>query len=386
MRSAFDEALDAVDPERATAGATEPLDGARIDVLAIGKAAAGMTSGAVDALGGRAGTVLSISDRTADVPWGHLVGEHPFPGPGSLSAGRAALDLARSSNADRLLVLVSGGGSSIVEVPPPGVAISELADLVRSLMDAGVPIGELNVVRRSLSRIKDGRLLEAAAVPVTTLLISDVVDEPASTIASGPTLAAGISPSDVEAIVDGTGAELTPAMRNWIRRQERRDPPSHAWSLVASGQQAAATMASALDAEPPTSGTQGRAADTARRVLSSAPPGFGVHYGETTVVVTGDGRGGRNTEAALAAALELDGDDGAAFGAFATDGVDGTSDAAGAIVDGGSAGRIRSAGIDPTRALERNDSAGALEASGDLVVTGPTGTNVADLWVTWRRR
>lgn len=386
MLEAFRVGVAAVDPRRVTAEATGDIDDESVDVIAIGKASAGMAAGAVTSLGARTGAVLSISAHPSeDAPGRHLVGEHPFPGPGSLSAGRAALEMVRRCHAGRLLVLVSGGGSSVIEVPPPGVTISELGELVRRLMDSGVPIAELNLVRRSLSRIKNGHLLAAAEVPVTSLIISDVIDEPASTVASGPTLAEDVDPSEVEVIVEGAGASLSAAMLNWLHTPVDPASSDHRWSVIASGKMAAAAMADHLDTEAPQSGFQGFAAPMARTLVSDAPTGFRVAYGETTVEVTGGGRGGRNTEAALAAALEIDGRDGIAFAAFATDGVDGSSGAAGAIVDGGSAERIRRSGVDPERALADNDSATALEASGDLVLTGPTGTNVADLWVSWRR-
>ena len=387
MRAGFERALGSIDPVHVTADAVSGLDGGRIDVLAIGKASLGMLDGARRSLGGRVGSVVSVSDQPdPDRSPSHHVGEHPFPGPGSLAAGRAALDLARTSSADRLLVLISGGGSSIAVAPPPGVTVVELAQLIQRLMDSAVPIRELNLVRRSLSQIKNGRLLASARVPVSSLIISDVIDEPASTVASGPTLFEEVDPAEVEAIVEGAGVSMTPAMRNWIRRPVDPAAVDHSWSVIASGRTAAAALANALEVAPPDSGFQGRAADTARRFVGDAPVGFNVGYGETTVEVTGSGKGGRNTEAALAVALLLDGNDDVVFGAFATDGVDGSSGAAGAIVDGGTAGRIRRGGIDPAHALQTNDSATAREVSGDLVVTGPTGTNVADLWVSWRDR
>lgn len=387
MRAGFERALGSIDPIRVTADAVSGLDGGRIDVLAIGKASLGMLDGARRSLGGRVGSVVSVSDQPdPDRSPSHHVGEHPFPGAGSLAAGRAALDLARSSTADRLLVLISGGGSSIAVVPPPGVTVVELAQLIQRLMDSAVPIRELNLVRRSLSQLKNGRLLASARVPVTSLIISDVIDEPPSTVASGPTLFEEVDPVEVEAIVESAGVSMTPAMQNWIRRPADPVAVDHSWSVIASGRTAATAMAEALDTMAPESGFQGRAAETARRFVTGSPAGFTVGYGETTVEVTGGGKGGRNTEAALAAALELDGRDDVVFGAFATDGVDGSSGAAGAIVDGGTAERIRRGGLDPADALEANDSATALEMSGDLVVTGPTGTNVADLWVSWRDR
>jgi len=387
MRSAFEQALGSIDPGEATADAVAGLAGDRIDVLAIGKASLGMLDGARRVLGERIGSTMSVSDQPdPDGDPTQHVGEHPFPREGSLTAGRAALDMARSSTADRLLVLISGGGSSIAVAPPPGVTVVELAHVIQQLMDSAVPIRELNLVRRSLSQIKNGRLLASARVPVTSLIISDVIDEPPSTVASGPTLHEEVDPDEVEAIVEGAGATMTPAMRNWIRRPVDPVAVDHSWSVIASGRTAAAALANALDATPPESGFQGRAAEMARRFVTGSPAGFTVGYGETTVEVTGNGKGGRNTEAALAAALMLDGTDDVVFGAFATDGVDGSSGAAGAVVDGGTAGRIRAGGIDPARALEMNDSATALSASGDLVVTGPTGTNVADLWVSWRGR
>ena len=244
MRSAFEHALGSIDPGEATATAVTGLVGDRIDVLAIGKASLGMLDGARRSLGERVGSTMSVSDLPdPDGDPTHPVGEHPFPRKGSLTVGRAALDMARSSTADRLLVLISGGGSSIAVAPPPGVTVVELADMIRQLMDSAVPIRELNLVRRCLSQIKNGRLLASARVPVTSLIISDVIDEPASTVASGPTLYEEVDPDDVEAIVEGAGATMTPAMRNWIRRPADPVEVDHSWSVIASGRTAAAALA-----------------------------------------------------------------------------------------------------------------------------------------------
>ncbi len=386
FRAAFGAAVRAVDPFERTRQ-TIPRDLGPVTVLALGKAAPSMARGAADALGDRLLGGVVVSDHREPIPDGMslMVGDHPFPDRGSVRAGQALLDAATGD----LLVLVSGGGSSLVEVPPPGIDISELASTHKALMDAGATISDLNTVRRQISMIKNGGLIRNAD-SVTTLVISDVIDGPADLVASGPTLADDSTSAMALEVIRKYSVRVPEPIEVWLeggggpaRRRE------HHWEIVADG-----TLA--LDAAKTfliDSGLQvqeldvlrGDAEAEATDFLLASPPGLvGVARGETTVRVKGNGLGGRNQHAALAAAIALHGSEGV-FAAFGTDGIDGPTVAAGAIIDGGTTARIRLAGLDPVVALANQDSHGVLVASGDAVITGPTGTNVGDIWMAWNR-
>ncbi len=393
-------ALAAVDPEGAVAAHLR-LDGSRlsidsgldvprrVDVLAIGKAAPAMARAAARILGSKAGRILVVSDHSEPIRGRLVLGDHPFPGRRSLAAGRAVWDFAAAVEPDdRLVVLISGGGSALVELPADDLDVDDLAATQHALMDRGVPIHDLNVVRRQLSRVKNGGIVRAHGRPVATLLISDVIDGPASDIASGPTIPDGSTPADALDVIRRSGAEVPPAVTAYLSAAPL-PPPIEAgpWQVVADGAaaaQAAATRARelGLPATIATTALRGEARIEGPRACRDAGKGLTILAGETTVHVVGDGRGGRNQEAALAAALDIDGSD-TLFAAFGTDGVDGPTDAAGAVVDGDTVGRGRRAGLDPGECLRRNDSHRFLAASGDLLVTGPTGTNVGDVWLVW---
>ena len=221
--------------------------------------------------------------------------------------------------------------------------------------------------------LKNGHLLDHVRVPHLSLLISDVGDAGPEVIASGPTLGVPISAPVVHAVLDRAGLQLSEALTAHLDTLESVQP-NEAFEVVADG----------TSVEMAPRHFSGEARRIAGALVRGAGSGFTVAPGEATVTVTGAGRGGRNTEAALAVAIQIDGHHDVVFAALSTDGVDGSSDAAGAIVDGGSAQRMRDASLSPEAALMNNDSHHALLASGDLVHTGPTGTNVADLWMVWR--
>lgn len=349
-----------------------------------------MAWGAADALGERLISGVAVGSDPAEPPariaW--HTGSHPIPDGRSEAAGRAIMAYLESTDAEFVLFLVSGGGSALAEVPPAGIGIDQLAAIQLALLHSGTPIDRLNLARRSLSGLKDGRLLDHVTVPHLTLLVSDVGDAGPEVIASGPTLAAPSSPEAVSEILRHAGVNVDDPIRAHL---ETLGPvrPNDDWEVVADGWSAARAAAEVT-------AKTGEHVDMARRHFSGearrvapsfvrgAGTGFTIAPGEATVTVTGGGRGGRNSEAALAVAVDIDGEDGVVFAALSTDGVDGASDATGAIVDGGSAQRIRGAGLSPEAALMNNDSHPALDSSGDLVRTGPTGTNVADLWFVWR--
>lgn len=393
---AFEAAVSSTNPVAAVAGelASHPVRAGRVRVVAIGKAAPAMCRGAAEALGERLVGGIAVSDHTEPVPKGIrlMIGAHPFPETASLEAGRAVLSEAGRTDHDLLLVLVSGGGSALAEVPAGVLTIEDLAKTQQTLMNAAVPIEELNTVRRHLSLLKNGGVAKAAGSPIRTILISDVIDAPASAIASGPTLSDATTPADAIAVLEEHGlADNVPAavLGHLGQAPDPEPAPEHPWVTVADGPAAAGAAAvvlsrAGLRTRIVTTRLRGESADQSFRFLSVIRPGeAGIATGETTVHVTGDGSGGRNQHAALAAAIAISGQS-AVMAALGTDGVDGPTTAAGAIVDGGTAGRVLAAGIDPTEALQRCDSNPTLASAGDLVVTGPTGTNVGDLWMAWK--
>ena len=406
VRVAFEEAfrrgLDAVDPRVAVNTALTsgheigPIEGPVI-LLAIGKAAHAMAQGAMDVLEDQvvAGVVVS-ADASADPACGrlrYLAGGHPIPTAASVRAGRIVMSEAARARGT-LLVLISGGASALAEVPLPGLALKDIVTTYRLLLTAGLPIERMNTIRRHLSALKNGGLLTSTQAPTATLMMVDVVGADASAIGSGPTLSDSTTAADAVAVAVEAGIFelLPPAVSAVLQAPTPPSLPSppHRWAVVADGAVAIRAAAehlrqSGLEARVDPTPLTGEAAEQARCMASEAVPGtITVRHGETVVKVKGKTRGGRNQHAALAAALALEGQE-AAFAALATDGRDGLTDAAGAIIDGGTCGRMRADSLDPEEMLAACRSHDALSASGDLVVTGPTGTNVADIWMSWRR-
>ncbi len=381
-------------------------DDARVRIVAFGKASAGMARGALAALGGRADRGIVVHPHGLDPgdgwPAGFrtLAAGHPIPDEGSLTAGAAAIEtLAGASAGDVALVLISGGGSALLESLREGVSLADLQSITRALQHAGADIVELNTVRRALSRVKGGGLARRARpATVVALLLSDVMGDRPEAIASGPTTPSPTGPAEALAILEARG--IAPAHRPLCAalRAADADPPPAArvWNVIAGSNriaaEAAATAARGLGfaALVVTEYLQGEARDAGRVIggiartvreaaLPAPPPLCLVFGGETTVTVHGAGRGGRNHELALGAALAMDGAARIAVFAFGTDGIDGASDAAGAWASGATLARARDQGLSAAAALEANDTDAFFRALGDQLVTGATGTNVNDL-------
>ena len=365
--------------------------------FAVGKAAPAMMAGAFDALGtgieralvvtkhGHAGDVL---DRGSPVEV--VESSHPVPDDSCLAAGRALVDFvdAIPAGAD-VLALVSGGASALVEVLPEGFDASDLARVNEYLLATGHPIGAVNRVRKRISRIKGGRLAQRLAARRTlNLAISDVPGDDLKVIGSG--LLVFHSSEDIA--IDGL--DLPP----WLTAMGHRAPPlpgEEATSRVrteivarpanARAAAAAAYRAAGVDVVEHRNLLEGDAPETGRRIgreITHEKPAVHVWASETTVTLPPDaGRGGRCQSLALAAALEIRDCPGACVLAAGTDGTDGPGEDAGALVDAGTVARGMAAGLDPERCLRAADAGTFLEASGDLVHTGPTGTNVMDLVV-----
>ena len=383
-----------------------------VNVLAVGKAAAAMMAAAVTRLGPAVGRALAVvppdGPRTIRAGVRVVRGAHPVPSAASVHAGLAALDLAAGTEPDAvLLVLVSGGTSSLLAAPADGVTLADKQAVTRRLLRAGADIAALNAVRKHCSRVKGGGLLRAArrAAGVWTLVLSDVLGDDLATIGSGPTTADPTSFADALDVLERFAAvDASPAVRRRLEAgvrgtiEETLDPADpivrrgrsvvigNNATAVEAARRAAVALGYATARLPVIRGDAARAGRAlAARVgaMGRGGPRALVAGGEAIVRVVGTGRGGRAQHLALAAALGLDGMPAVVL-AVGTDGIDGPTDAAGALVDGTLVCRARRCGIDLVRALAATDSHPALDALGALVRSGPTGTNVADLVVALR--
>jgi glycerate 2-kinase len=388
----FERALTAVGGRARTRAAAARLpDGSDWRVFAIGKAASAMTLGALDCLGPRIIEALVISkdghfdaelERTAGVTC--MASGHPVPDERSLAAGEELLRrLARLAPGQSVLFLISGGASSLVEALPSGVTLADLKRVNEWGLSAGIDIVGLNRIRKSLSRIKGGRLLRyLSGFDVHALLISDVPGDDPAVIGSG-LLGAPEAP---------IGPGRLPA---WVQSLMQCAVPASIPDVLTIEREVIARLDDALEAARIAGEEQGlkvwvhphhfagdaatlAVAFTHEIVLSDAD--LNVWGGESTVQLPAEpGRGGRNQHLALAAARLLAGHDDLAMLCAGTDGTDGPTADAGALVDGSTLDRGTIAGLDAQSCVERCDSGSFLEASGDLVSTGPTGTNVGDL-------
>jgi hydroxypyruvate reductase len=328
---------------------------------------------------------------------------HPNPDEAGERAAGEMLRLVQGLRPeDLVLCLLSGGGSSLLMLPPPGVSLAEVKAVNSALLRSGAPIHDMNRVRSVISQMAGGRLaVQAWPAPVITLAISDVPGDDPATIASGPTVAPTSSPAMALQVLERYGVTAPASVSAYLASQEAQ-PPSRehpafaagAFRLIASG--SSALMAAAKVAEDAGIETlilgdaiEGEAREVGKVLAGIARsirqgkttvrrPCLVLSGGETSVTVVAPGRGGRNTEFLLSFALSIEGLDGIAAVACDTDGIDGSEDNAGALADGATVERARAAGIDARERLARNDAYTVFEALGDLVVTGPTLTNVND--------
>lgn len=368
---------------------------APVHLIAVGKAAAAMASGALDVWGDAIvrGLVItkpghgehSLTQRDHFIC---MESAHPLPDARSVAAGAALLDFIESTPADAgLLFLISGGASSLVEVLAPGVALEDLQRANAWLLCSGLPIAAVNTVRKELSAIKGGKLLRWLGGRATlALLISDVQHDDPALIGSG-LLSAGVDAPRWDEWV----------LPSWLTELCQRAPSVDAVAdaqvetrivaCLADAKRAAAQYAQALGyaCHVHAEFLAGEASHTGQglaRSLLAATPGVHIWGGETTVALPAcPGRGGRNQTLALAAALALQDRADCVLLALASDGSDGPGEDAGALVDRGSVARGVQAGCDAQQCLTNADAGTFLEASGDLVHTGPTGTNVMDILI-----
>ncbi len=400
----FEAGVAAADPVRAVKQALQarPIEvaaGGRLVIIAVGKAAHGMLQAARTAVPDGAVTrCLAVTnyENHQDVEGVDcFAAGHPVPDENGLRAGEAVAAALSDLNArDTVLALISGGGSALLPGPVEGVSLAEKAEVNRLLLAQGADIEETNIVRQALSRFKGGGLLRMAApARMRSLILSDVVGDDLRVIASGPTVAPITDRAGARAVARRLGIweDLPDAARAVLKQDAPLPdlPPADA-DLVGSNRISVAAMAQAAPmpvrvVDTPLTGPVTNAAERVLDLADETPRGTALLFGgETTVILMGDGKGGRNQELALRVALlaearGLTGD--WLFLSGGTDGRDGPTDAAGAVVDQGSLTRMRAAGADPERLLANSDSYAALAASDDLLMTGATGTNVADLQI-----
>jgi glycerate 2-kinase len=414
LRALFDAALAAADPGRAIAPHIPAPVSGRTVVVGAGKASAAMARAFEAAWPGPLDGIV-VTRHGHAVPCDRIKiveASHPVPDRAGEQAARDILDLAQGLGPDdQLVCLVSGGGSALLTLPAPGLSLADKQAVTRALLRSGATIGEINTVRKHLSAIKGGRLAAAAApARVVTLAISDVPGDDPAVIASGPTVPDPTSFADARAVLAKYRiAEPAAVLAHLAAAAEETPKPGDAafararFELIASPQQALSAAADAALARNITpivlsDRIEGEARDVAAvhaaialqlydgrfRVGGSivAPPAVLLSGGETTVTLRGRGRGGRNSEFLLALAAALAKDPGGAPGIAAlacdTDGIDGTEDNAGAIIYPNTIARAAAGGLAIKQALAQNDGYGFFAALGDLVVTGPTLTNVND--------
>ena len=414
LRRMFDAAVRSADPRAVLARhlPEPPAPGGRVLVLGAGKSAAAMAAAVEAAWPDQdlSGLVVTRYGHAAPTRRIEVVeASHPVPDAAGEAAARRILDLARGGLSDRDLVLflASGGGSALLTLPAPGLSLADKQAVNRALLRSGATIHQMNCVRRHLSAIKGGRLAAAAhPARVVTLAISDVPGDDPAVIASGPTVPDPTTFADARGLLAHFGIAPPEAVAAHLARAAEETPkpgdPRLAGSdyrMIATPQMALEAMAAearalglaplilgdALEGEAREVGTV--LAGIARGVRAHghplAAPAVLLSGGETTVTIrSGDGepaRGGRNTECLLGLAVALAGDPGIWALAGDTDGVDGTEDAAGAVVAPDTLARGAAAGLDARAVLAAHDSYGLFAALGDLVVTGPTLTNVNDV-------
>jgi glycerate 2-kinase len=395
-----------------------PLPGA-LAFVSAGKASAPMTEAFLEAAGSR------ISRGIVVMPKGYtrvpaprsaidvICASHPVPDANGLAAARRVLEMVSSLAAhDLCIILLSGGASSLLSFPLPPVSLEDLRTTTSLLLKSGADIKQINTVRKHLSRIAGGRLAEAARCRTLTLAISDVVGDPPAFIGSGPTVADPSTFDDALAVLGAydlerkVPASVAAVLRNGSAGKEAETPKRlsdrHVTRVIASNMlavEAAAQEAASRGFAPHllSAALTGEARDAGRDLARAArkckergvpvpPPACLIAGGETTVTVVGSGRGGRNQELALSAAIELDGADGILVCSVATDGIDGNSEAAGARVDGGTVQVGRLQGLDPERHLLANDSRD--RPGGPLAGPGPRASPSRERieWVPFRHR
>ncbi len=393
-----DAAIDAAQPSLCLPAHLPPQPKGRTIVVGAGKASAAMAA-AVEAnwQGALEGLVLTRYGHSCDCEQIEIVeAAHPVPDRAGFEAAARIHDMVQDLTPDDLvLCLISGGGSALLTAPAAGITLAEKQAVNKALLASGAPIGEMNCLRKHLSAIKGGRLAaDAHPARVVSLLISDVPGDDPSTVASGPTVADPTTRADAMEILDKYDLDVAPSVRAFLETEAAETPKPGDPRLATADARMIATPRMSIDAAAKIAREHGYhvidlgddlegearevGAAHARIALETKGPAIIVSGGETTVTLKGNGRGGRNAEYALALALGLKGATNVSGVAIDTDGIDGSEDNAGARVVPDVLDRAAATGLDPQAMLADNNAYGFFKATSDLVMTGPTLTNVND--------
>ena len=403
LKSLFETAVGAADPLKVIQGYLPPAPNGNTVVVGFGKAAASMARAVEDHWGSDlTGLVVTRYEHGTDCQNIRVVeAGHPLPDAAGNEAAEEIFTKVQDLGSDDLvLCLCSGGGSALFSVPAPGLTLDEKQAVNRALLRSGANISEMNCVRKHLCAVKGGRLAVAAyPATVVTLAISDVPGDDPAVIASGPTVADPTTLADARAVVEKYRLEVSPAVMDCLNNPAMETPKpgntrlsKSSFSLISTPVEALHAAAIYAEKEGVKSVVLGDdiegeardvARDHARQALQSALKSGSekrvlISGGETTVTLAGTGRGGRNAEYLLSLAIELEGHPKIWAIACDTDGIDGSEDNAGAIIRPDTLARAMNLGLDAAAMLANNDAYGFFEALGDLVITGPTRTNVND--------
>lgn len=384
------------------------LSHGRVIVVGAGKAGAAMAQAVEEVLGD------SITAGALSVKYGHTAptekiklyeAGHPLPDENGVRATQAIMDLLRGMNEnDLVLCLLSGGGSALLELPVPGVTLDDVRVLTNELLRSGATINEMNALRKHLSQIKGGQLARLVQpARVVSLILSDVLGSPLDVIASGPTAPDSTTFADAMAIIqkyqirDKTPLPILDQLERGMRGEIADTPKANdplfarvtnvivADNRIACESAAGEANARGYVAEIISTRVEGEACEIGAQLAMQASQAKGprclIAGGEPTVKLHGHGKGGRAQELVLSAARELAGTNNIVILSAGTDGTDGPTDAAGAIADGKTLARAEAQGLDANAFLENNDSYHFFHALDDLIITGPTNTNVNDLMI-----
>jgi len=380
----------------------ESVDG-NLYTIAIGKAAWRMAKATNDVLGERIEygiVVTKYAHSEGDIPRFEIYeAGHPVSDENTLKATQKVLELTSNlTESDLVLFLVSGGGSALFEMPMEGIELEEIQFLNEQLLKSGANIVEINTVRKHLSKVKGGRFAQHVyPAKIVSLVLSDVLGDRLDSIASGPAYPDGTTSQQAIDVLRKYNITVSEKILNALAQETPKELSNVETFIIGSVKVACENaekfasqlgyntfvLTTTLDCEAKEAGKF--LASIAKEIKNSdrpvKKPAAIILGGETVVKVKGSGKGGRNQELALSFALPIEGLENIVLCSFGTDGTDGPTDAAGGIVDGQTAHKIRKAGLSPESFLENNDSYNALKIAGDLLITGPTGTNVNDLIV-----
>lgn len=397
VRSSIEHVL----PDEAVKRKLRQLNLSNVVLLSIGKAAWRMAKAAKDTLKDEImrGIVITKYDHGEGEIDGLEIYEagHPVPDENTIKATQRALELVQNlSENDTVLLLISGGGSSLFEKPKGGVTLRQLQSVTDRLLKSGANIEEINTVRKHLSEVKGGRFAQKVfPARVVCLILSDVLGDKLDVIASGPAHPDSSTSEQAIEVLKKYGIEVEENVLKELSEETPKNLSNVESHIVGSVKDAcekalevakelgynASIFTTNLDCEAREAGffIASIAKETALHDRPLKKPCALIFGGETIVHVKGKGKGGRNQELALAAAIKIEGLENVVVCSVGTDGTDGPTDAAGGLVDGKTVERIKNCGFDPMKFLEENDSYNALKLAKDLLITGPTGTNVNDL-------